>query len=234
MPSHRPRTDAKGPRPSTHTYRLQIVKEQAAVEPFAKQTVLQQQRGAIVALFAGTSTAAVLARAGAAGSGSPVLRSRTLLARVRRRTTYACPFEDPDVCGRSLPSHSYTIGSTRRAAAKQCSRRCCGSFRTRPCSRSSISCPPTSARDSERRDPHVAAAARAIGAALVPLRGGTGARADRAPGHVRATTSSSPIPMQSPKACASDRRSCTSVIAIRPRALHGRWPTTYGERRRGR
>ena len=43
-------------------------------------------------------------------------------------------------------SHWYTIGSTRPAAAKRCSRRCCGSFRARPCSRSSTSCPPTSAR----------------------------------------------------------------------------------------
>src|SRR6185295_7480005 len=42
-------SSAKGSRPSTHTYRLQIVKEHAAVEPFARQTVLRQQRGAIVA-----------------------------------------------------------------------------------------------------------------------------------------------------------------------------------------
>src|SRR4051794_27605646 len=68
-----------------------------------RQSVLRLQRGAIVALFAHTSTAPAARLRPGGGLRSAVLLQPASRDRVRHRTTYACRFEDPDVL-RQTPS----------------------------------------------------------------------------------------------------------------------------------
>ena len=82
-----------GPCPSTHTYRLLIFKERScAIEAVCAQTVMQQQRGSIVARNTTSSTAKPVCSAGR----GPQLRASHLddresaLAGVPRRLRQSC------------------------------------------------------------------------------------------------------------------------------------------------